>query len=70
MRRHRWVRLRAHTRMCRVCGMGKVDAQDTRGRWTSTYHLPDGRSITASLVPPCQPGPHTDAALRKYADAL
>jgi hypothetical protein len=64
------VKLRLHVYLCRKCGTGKVNAQDATGRWTPTWHRPDGTSIAASTTPPCEVGPKTAAALQKYAAAL
>lgn len=68
--RHRWVKLRLHVYICRKCGCGKVNAQDARGGWFATFHLPDGRSIAPSHVPPCEVGPRTPAYLAKYSEVL
>jgi hypothetical protein len=64
--RHRWQKLRLHTRICRQCGAGKVNAF-VDGAWVTTYHLPDGSSRELRRTPPCERGPKTDAYLAKYA---
>lgn len=67
--RHRWLKLRLHTYICRKCGTGRVNAL-VSGGWQTTYHRPDGTSEVLSHVPPCERGPKTDAALAKYATEL
>lgn len=69
MKRHRWVKLREHTYLCRDCGTAKVNSQDG-GQWIQTYHLPTGRSVVLSKVPRCETGPHTARYLAKYAELL
>lgn len=69
-KRHSWVKLRLHVYICRECGTGYVNHQQPNGRWVRTYHLASGRSIALDHVPTCEKGPRTEAALRKYADAL
>lgn len=71
--RHRWVKLRIHVRICKKCGMGKVNAQrnvDRRMQWFTTYHRPDGVSAEATETPPCVVGPLTEKFLAKYAAEL
>jgi hypothetical protein len=68
--RHRWVKLREHTYICRKCGTGRENAQDEYGNWFATFHRPDGRSVRLSHVPPCEPGPRTADYLAKHAEAL
>lgn len=67
--RHRWVRLREHVYICRVCGCGKVNEM-IGNQWQTTYHRPDGTSVVASTVPVCLTGPITLAAVGKYADLI
>lgn len=68
--RHRWVRLREHVYVCKRCGTGKVNAEKEPGWWVTTYHCPNGFSAESRVVPPCEPGPKTVAALAKYADVI
>ena len=65
--RHRWVKLRVHVYICRVCGMGKEN--DPR-KFTTTFHCPDGNSVRGSHPGPCVAGPRTEAALAKYATEI
>lgn len=77
IRRHRWVKLRLHTYICRRCGCGKVNALRD-GRWFATFHLPTGETVhtgvaadlqnipKSATVPACKPGPYTPAFLLKY----
>lgn len=67
--RHRWLKLRLHVYICRVCGMGRVNAQ-VGVEWRTTYHAPDGRSFVASTRPPCVVGARTATYLAKYRAAL
>lgn len=66
---HRWVRLREHVYVCRICGTGRVNAE-APGGWATTYHTPDGRSSVELHVPPCRPGQKTSAVLHKYAELI
>ncbi len=68
--RHHWVKLRLHVYICRQCGAGKVNGRDAAGAWFTTFHPPDGRSIVARRVPPCEAGPLTTKYLAKYAADL
>lgn len=63
--RHRWVKLRIHVYICRVCGMGKVNG-DSDGVWRTTYHFPSGVSRVEHLTPPCDKGALTEKYLSKY----
>lgn len=67
--RHKWVKLREHTYICRVCGCGRVNAL-VSGGWQSTFHLPDGSSKVLRKRPACEVGPRTDAYLGKYWQAI
>lgn len=67
--RHRWVKLRIHVYICRKCGTGKVNAQ-RGGEWQTTYHCPEGTTITSAKVPPCEVGPLTKKYLATYSDAI
>ncbi len=71
MKRHKWVKVRLHVYICRQCGMGSVNDQDSRGGWFTTYHRPDGtRGTIERHVPPCEVGPFTAAYLKKYESAI
>lgn len=65
-RRHRWVKLRLHTYVCRLCGTGRVNSHDETG-WCATWHRPDGADVVGGPTPPCTPGPRTAAVLTEYA---
>ena len=67
MTRHRWVKLRLHHYICRVCGAGKVNAEIRRNVWQTTFHLPDGTSVVTSRTPACELGSKTEVYLAKYA---
>ena len=69
--RHKWVKLRLHVYICKVCGMGRVNHEDS-GDWRTTYHHPDaaGTSRVQSHVPPCIVGPRTLKYLSKYAQEI
>ena len=68
--RHRWVKLRVHVYICRVCGTGRVNSCDETG-WSATWHRPDGTAVVAPpTTPPCVKGPRTEAALAKYAQQI
>jgi hypothetical protein len=67
--RHRWVKLRLHVYICRKCGTGKVNSQRA-GEWITTFHCPEGTSITSAHVPPCAVGPFTKKYLAAYSDAI
>lgn len=69
-RRHRWVKLRLHVYVCRVCGCGRVNGEDRFGGWFTTFHLPDGTSRIDIHVPPCEEGARTSAVLMKYEAAI
>jgi hypothetical protein len=64
--RHRWLRLREHTRICLKCGCGKVARELGGNQWETTYHTPDGRSRSLDQTPDCVEGPHTARYLKKY----
>lgn len=57
--RHRWVKLKLHHYVCRQCGMGKVNNEQSPGHWVAKWHTPDGDVIEMRLTPPCAPGPKT-----------
>lgn len=67
---HRWVKLRLHVYICRVCGCGRVNSVDFSGQWITTWYLPNGDSVIASRRPACQVGARTQAALTKYASEI
>jgi hypothetical protein len=69
-KRHKWVKVRLHVYICRQCGMGSVNAQDSRGGWFTTYHKPDGTSAIERHVPACERGSLTDAYLKKHESAI
>lgn len=56
--------------ICRACGTGYRNHQNQSGRWVRTYYLSSGANVALTRTPPCEKGPRTEAALRKYADAL
>lgn len=64
--RHKWVKLRIHVYICRVCGTGKVNAEE-HGSWFTTYHKPTGESVVSRHTPPCDVGPKTTKYLERYA---
>lgn len=64
--RHKWIKLRTHVYICRVCGTGKVNSQDGGG-WQTTYHTPDGYSRVLTKTPRCAPDIFTAQYLAKYA---
>lgn len=68
-KRHKWVKLREHTYICRVCGCGRVNAMKSGG-WETTFHLPDGTSKVLRYRPECEGGAKTDQYLGRYADAI
>lgn len=68
-RTHSWLKLRVHVYICRTCGAGKVNALAGK-EWVTTYHLPDGSSVTSAHTPPCEIGPKTEIYLQKYADEI
>lgn len=70
MKRHRWIHVREHVYICVNCGAGKVNAQTPGGHWFTTFYLASGRKVVDSKVPPCELGPRTMPALRKYASAI
>jgi hypothetical protein len=63
--RHKWIKLRIHVYLCKVCGMGRVNS-DQDGYWRTTYHYPTGISKIETRVPPCEIGEHTARYLAKY----
>lgn len=67
--RHSWAKLREHAYICRKCGMGRVNAQRPDGQWFTTFHKPDGRSVVAIHVPPCEKGPRTARYLSAHLGA-
>lgn len=69
--RHKWVKLRIHVYVCKTCGMGRVNHEDS-GEWRTTYHYPDaiGTSRVETHVPPCIIGPRTERHLAKYAKEI
>jgi hypothetical protein len=69
-KRHRWVKLRLHVYVCRVCGCGRVNAEDRFGGWFTTFHLPDGTSRVDVHVPGCEVGERTAAVLKKHESAI
>jgi len=69
--RHKWLKVRLHTYICRQCGMGRVNAQrPNTGDWFTTFHRPDGEREIALHVPACERGSYTDAYLKRYESAL
>ncbi|CAB4177418.1 hypothetical protein UFOVP998_36 [uncultured Caudovirales phage] len=64
--KHSWVKLRLHHYICRKCGCGKVNAQDDRRLWVTTYHLPTGESKALRHTPQCEWGPKSLAYLERY----
>lgn len=68
--RHSWVKLRLHVYLCRRCGTAYENRQLTTGDWRRMYFLSPGENKYLDRVPICATGKRTDAALRKYADAL
>jgi hypothetical protein len=68
--RHRWVKLRLHVYVCRVCGMGRENSQRDNGQWFITWHRPDGVSLQAVRTPRCELGALTDKRLKHYATAI
>lgn len=68
-RRHKWVKLRIHVYVCRICGTGRVNTHDETG-WNATWHRPDGADVVGGLTPACTPGPRTEAVLTKYAPEI
>lgn len=67
--RHRWIKLRTHVYVCRVCGTGRVNSRDEAG-WIATWHRPDGSSVLGGPTPACAIGPRTVTALAKYAATI
>lgn len=66
---HRWFKLRLHTYICQKCGAGKVNAAEGK-TWRTTFHLPDGTSVSNGKTPPCEIGPKTAAYLAHYANEI
>lgn len=58
--------MREHTYLCRICATGKVNTLDGV-RWSTTYHLPDGRELVLARTPPCVVGDKTAARLQLHA---
>ncbi len=69
-RTHRWVKIREHVYICRLCGTGRVNAQQADRSWVTTWHRPDGTSVVDTHVPVCQPGALTGRYLRHHQSAL
>jgi hypothetical protein len=65
-RRHRWVKIRTHVYVCRVCGTARTNSHDENG-WFATWHRPDGSELVGGRTPACTPGPRTGLVLEKYA---
>lgn len=70
LRRHRWVKIRVHTYICRHCGTGRVNSESVHGQWSTTFHLTDGTAVVSEHVPPCEAGPKTGAYLERYKSAI
>lgn len=69
MSRHRWYHPREHVYICVKCGTGKVNRLEG-GRWLTTFHLPNGKSIETPVTPPCEEGPLTAQYIGKYANEI
>lgn len=67
--RHKWVKLRLHVYICRVCGTGKVNEQ-IGVNWQTRYHRPNGESVVSQRTPACEIGPRTGDYLAKHAAAI
>ena len=70
--RHRWLRLREHLYICPKCGTCKKNVHARNGtqwEWHTIFETPDGNVLhqVPARVPPCSPGPKTDAILRWHA---
>jgi hypothetical protein len=68
--RHSWVKLKPHVYICRRCGSGRVNAQQSSGEWFTTWHRSNGESVVDVHVPPCEVGRETTRRLERYASAL
>jgi hypothetical protein len=67
MARHRWLKVKPHTRICVKCGCGRVSERDLRDEWQLRYHLPTGVSEVRLHTPPCEVGPKSAEYLAKYS---
>jgi hypothetical protein len=65
--RHSWLKLKPHTYICRKCGMGKVNVEQSPGQWVARWSTPDGDEIRMALTPTCAPGPKTAERLEWLA---
>jgi hypothetical protein len=63
-KRHKWIKLKVHVYLCRVCGLVKEHREDEG--WRTKYHLPDGTAHYFDSTPPCVNGEKTDERLKKY----
>lgn len=70
MARHRWLKVKPHTRICTKCGCGRVSERDLRDQWQLRYHLPTGESKVLRHTPECQAGPRSAEYLAKYAEQI
>jgi hypothetical protein len=69
--RHQWVKVKQHVYICRACGTGRVNSQQSNGEWwITTWWLPDGTRSSALHVPPCEKGLKTAERLQRHASAI
>jgi hypothetical protein len=69
--RHSWLKLRAHTYICRKCGMGKVNQERGPNDWVQLWSfptVPKPEQQQLEKTPPCEPGPDTARRLQAVSE--